>query len=56
MADPIPEILQRLNELYMQRLLRSERPGLPAHVAESRARDAHGVRLAIDVVQEYQNG
>jgi hypothetical protein len=56
MTDPVPGILQRLDELYMQRLLRSERPGLPSNIAESRARDAHGVRLAIEVVREYQNG
>ena len=55
MSGPVTDILGRLNAEYEARLLRSERArqnGAPV-VGNAVARDAHGIKIAIDIVKEY---
>lgn len=55
MTNPVTDILGRLNKEYEDRLERADRAkGRGAtKPGDGMARDAHGLKLAIDIVKEY---
>lgn len=56
MSNPVTDILGRLNKEYVDRLERADRAKIRGAVkpGDSFARDAHGLKLAIDIVKEFE--